>query len=293
LAENLRTWAEYRWERDGDEWSAPWGSSHVMWAATILPRIAHFLPAGRVLEIAPGRGRCTQFLAPLCERLIVVDVVRANITACRERFARVRNIDYHLGDGCTLPFVPDASLDFAFSWDSLVHVDAEVLAGYLRELARTLKPGAFAFIHHSNYASILAAGQKVKDLHGRDPSTSSTWVADACPRVGLHCRVQELLPWGGMGLLDCFSLVERPRNPWALRPEPVRMERTGFYDELWLMRGVSSLYGATLGPHVPYMTFDPRRRILGAVGGVMRRLPKVGPWLALAESIVKAQHWRW
>ena len=53
----------------------------------------------------------------------------------------------------SLPMVEDQSIDFAFSFDSLVHVESDVLMGYLAELARTLKPEGVAFLHHSNYGS--------------------------------------------------------------------------------------------------------------------------------------------
>ena len=39
-----------------------------------------------------------------------------------------------------LPMVEESSIDFVFSFDSLVHVEAETLAAYLSELARVLKP---------------------------------------------------------------------------------------------------------------------------------------------------------
>ena len=43
----------------------------------------------------------------------------------------------------------DASIDFAFSFDSLVHAEANILESYISELARVLKANAIAFIHHS------------------------------------------------------------------------------------------------------------------------------------------------
>ena len=46
--------------------------------------------------------------------------------------------------------IEDGSVDFAFSFDSLVHADAEVVTGYLRELERTLASEGVGFVHHSN-----------------------------------------------------------------------------------------------------------------------------------------------
>ena len=41
---------------------------------SILPRIARFLPAGSMLEIAPGHGRWTAYLREHCDTLAIVDL---------------------------------------------------------------------------------------------------------------------------------------------------------------------------------------------------------------------------
>ena len=139
---NKAVWGnDYAWPQQGDEWSAPWGSATTQWHCVILPRIRTFLPAKTVLEIAPGYGRWTQFLQPEAQHLIVVDLSESCIEACRSRFAEATNISYHVNDGRTLAMVAEESVDFAFSFDSLVHVDLEVLRGYLTELSRTSVAG--------------------------------------------------------------------------------------------------------------------------------------------------------
>lgn len=50
---------KYDWKDSGEEWSAPWGNSAAQWFGTILPRTSQCLPAGTILEIAPGFGRWT------------------------------------------------------------------------------------------------------------------------------------------------------------------------------------------------------------------------------------------
>ena len=57
--ENQSFWAGYDWSRAGEEWSEGWGGSHAQWYGVVLPRIARFLPASSILEIAPGHGRWT------------------------------------------------------------------------------------------------------------------------------------------------------------------------------------------------------------------------------------------
>jgi SAM-dependent methyltransferase len=151
---NLAIWSnEWDWSTQGDEWSAWWGDSRAMWYGALLPRIHSFLPAGTILEIAPGYGRWTQFLKDACEHLVIVDLTEGCIEHCRERFSASTNIEYHVNDGRSLAMVADGSIDFAFSFDSLVHVEADVMNAYLEQLASKLSPDGVGFIHHSNIGS--------------------------------------------------------------------------------------------------------------------------------------------
>jgi ubiquinone/menaquinone biosynthesis C-methylase UbiE len=122
LDENKALWDKsYDWSRAGEEWSREWGSSYMQWHGTLLPRMRAFLPAASVLEIAPGHGRWTRFLKDFCSRLSIVDLSATCIEACRRRFAGASNISYFVNDGRSLDMVPDGSVDFIFSFDSLVH----------------------------------------------------------------------------------------------------------------------------------------------------------------------------
>ena len=151
---NRNSW-DKAWGHDGDEWSQSWGSTESMWRGSIMPRIGRFLPAHSVLEIAPGRGRISEYLLPQCQQYVGVDLAAACVEACKTRFADVAHARFATTDGLTLTGVDDASVDFAFTWDSLVHADAEVLRSYLSELARVLRPGGAAFVHHSNLLAFV------------------------------------------------------------------------------------------------------------------------------------------
>ena len=60
---NRRKWdVNYHWNADGDMWSRGYGGPAMQWRLSLLPRILPFVPAGSILEIAPGFGRWTQFL---------------------------------------------------------------------------------------------------------------------------------------------------------------------------------------------------------------------------------------
>jgi len=96
--------------------------------------LQQWIPCKTLLEIAPGFGRWTQYLKDLADYLIVVDLTEKCIMACRERFAAAANISYVVNDGRSLGSVSDVSVDFIFSFDSLVHVEADVIESYLPSL---------------------------------------------------------------------------------------------------------------------------------------------------------------
>ena len=226
---NRQFWdTTYDWSSQGAEWSSNWGEVETQWQGTILPRIRRHLPVHTILEIAPGFGRWTQFLAGFCKRLIVVDLSEKCISACRERFRDSNHIEYHVNDGLSLAFVGDNSVDFVFSFDSLVHVEANVIESYLSELGRILKPGGAGFIHHSNLAEYSAFAaidvflhghrrlqafarrfRLAPESHGRARSMSALTFRDFAERAGIHCISQEKVNWGGKRLIDCFSVIQK------------------------------------------------------------------------------------
>ena len=100
ISENQFIWDySYEWPEGGNEWSQPWGSAHMQWHGSILPRISAFLPARTIVEIAPGYGRWTVFLKDLCDHLILVDISERCIEECRRRFSNCTHISYFVNDG--------------------------------------------------------------------------------------------------------------------------------------------------------------------------------------------------
>jgi SAM-dependent methyltransferase len=256
--ENAAFWADYDWAGAGEEWSEGWGGAHAQWYGVILPRIARFLPASSMLEIAPGHGRWTTYLREHCDRLAIVDLDEACIDACRQRFAGDDRITYHVNDGVSLGMIDDVSVDFAFSFDSLVHADAQVLASYLRELARTLTPDGVGFVHHSNagryrrYFELMERiprGRVRERLHALRVLDRPRWRAldmtaerfrESCAAAGLQCISQEIVNWTTRRLIDCLSTFTRPSSRWA-RPNRV-LENPGFVAEARAVKRRARLY---------------------------------------------------
>jgi len=242
IDENLDTWSKFPWSKGGDEWSEPWGSSEALWWSTLYPRIQRFLPVDSLLEIAPGFGRWTHYLRRYCHRLHGVDLTPRCIDACRERFAGDDAVSFEVNDGRTLPSVPSESVDFVFSFDSLVHAELEVLADYLGEILRVLRPTGVAFLHHSNLGAFRdASGALTLDNpHWRSPSVTAPAVRNACSDVGLTCVSQEIVNWGGGELIDCFTVAAPAGSPHAR--ETLVVENVRFDDEIRQARHVYELY---------------------------------------------------
>jgi SAM-dependent methyltransferase len=253
---NRALFETYHWPGGGDEWSGAWGGVAMQWQRTILPRVQSYLPAGTVLEIAPGFGRWTDRLKDLCRRLIVVDVSAKCIEACRRRFHDCEHVECHVNDGTSLEMVEDEAVDFAFSFDSLVHVNREVLRAYLRGLACKLSPDGVAFLHHSNLGEYarrdallkwLPLGSRLRQwlggyTHYRAPDVSAEGLAQDAEESGLACISQELVNWASRRQIDCFSVLTRRSSRWARPRRAFRNRR--FNEEILEAARLAQLHAA-------------------------------------------------
>jgi ubiquinone/menaquinone biosynthesis C-methylase UbiE len=237
IEENKSFWnGTCDWSKAGEEWSRGWGTSFMQWYGTILPRIRAFLPVQTILEIAPGFGRWTQFLKDFCSNLIVVDLSKKCIKACQERFAGCSHITYFVNDGKSLDMIPDNTIDFVFSFDSLVHVEDATVSAYISQLPRKLRQNGVAFIHHSNlggyskYIKIQLIISRTPKLRGilirlgilddvtqqwRAPSMTAKKMQLYADENGLQCIGQELITWNTKHvLIDCMSTIVKKESIW-------------------------------------------------------------------------------
>jgi ubiquinone/menaquinone biosynthesis C-methylase UbiE len=238
---NAKEWDEktYSWPEDGDEWSEAFGNTEAMWWFALRPRLHRYVPAGTILEIAPGHGRWTEYLRDLCKSLVIVDLSANCIAACKKRFANASNITYVVNNGRSLDIVQDNSIDLVFSFDSLVHCEKDVIAAYLKEIARTLKPDGVGFIHHSN----IGAYSRFLDIYNaipqrfhmkgafsrlisinvsalRAPSMSAATFRELCEDANLECISQEPINWDhGRCMIDAISVFTPRASKWSRRCE--------------------------------------------------------------------------
>jgi SAM-dependent methyltransferase len=205
--QNRRRWNEWNWSSRGEEWteSDEWKSGLV--EEVMLPNIP---PGGTVLEIGPGAGRWSVVLAPRSEQLIVVDVAEKALEAVRARLAEADNLRCLISDGASLSGVEDDSVDAVWSFDVFVHIAPRDQAAYLTEIARVLRPGGVAAIHHADGRNRGAAPSRAG---WRAPMTTRLFAALA-RRRGLEVR-QQVRDWSagrhGLGAYhDAITVLNAP-----------------------------------------------------------------------------------
>lgn len=219
---NRKTWGEeHGWAEEGDEWAGmakACGQPYDAWKqalieALLLPYVGADSDA---IEIAPGHGRWSAALIDACRSVSLVDLNPECIETCRQRFGERHHVDYCVNDGRTLPG-DNRSVDFVWSFDSFVHMDLDVISGYLDEIARVLRPGGIAVLHHANKRDVarslrtttsrlgepgLAVQRLVEQGRIRDTGNrsdvSARLVADAAGAAGLHVLLQ-VDRWGSCG----------------------------------------------------------------------------------------------
>lgn len=258
LQTNKQLWdGAYDWSQSGDEWSSSWGGPSVQWHGSIFPRIHRFLPGATILEIACGFGRWTHYLKDHCERLIAIDLSEQCIEGCRKRLAGYDHISYFVNDGKSLDMVEDGSVDFVFSYDSLVHADEAAIRAYLAQFPRILKTDGVAFIHHSNLGEyefyrtlakiprlpgILHRLGLMEYLHFRDHSVSARKVERFAEESGLQCISQEINTWlTRRTMIDCLSTIVKKGSRHARENQVMR--NAAFSREADYLVKLSRLYG--------------------------------------------------
>ena len=181
-----------------------------------------------VLDLGCGHGRNTEHLRRHAGEIHLVDVNQSCIEVCRSRFGDAKDgcsFHYHLTDGNHLRMIADSSITFGYSWDSMVHFDKLVVRDYLLEFARVLKPGARAFLHHSNYGAANPNSSWVSN-HGNRSDLSAGIFRQYVEETGMTIFFQRLSGkkdgWG-MDELDCLSVVEKP----SARGRATARERDG------------------------------------------------------------------
>lgn len=138
-------WDEYsrRWDAEfgaayrnlGDEWANDNTSDRKRDALFFTAYAERWINLdSEVLEVGLPGGRWTVRLAPKVKRLTVLDVSEEmlNRTRARVESLGLSNIDYVVGNGADFEPIPDASIDFFFSWVVLFTPTCRPQCSYMR-----------------------------------------------------------------------------------------------------------------------------------------------------------------
>jgi ubiquinone/menaquinone biosynthesis C-methylase UbiE len=203
-ARNREVWSQYDWQARGEEWSASAEWKAALVAEVLEPNVPE---GGTTLEIGPGAGRWSEVLRDRAAKLIVVDVADRALELTRQRLGDEGDVEYVCSTGSTLPGVPDGSVDAVWSFDVFVHIAPTDVDGYLAEIARVLRSGGAAVIHHSGEGG----------AHGWRSPMSAALFASLARERGLEVESQ-FSSWGGGrfavpvegGGRDVITVLSRP-----------------------------------------------------------------------------------
>jgi hypothetical protein len=161
-------------------------------------------------------------------------------------------MEYHVNDGRSLTMIADASIDFAFSFDSLVHAEVDVIESYISQLSDKLTADGIAFLHHSNFAALLEQtdagsqdGGEMDNRHWRSETVSAEIVSAIADRSNMTVVSQERVNWGCKALSDCITVLAPTGSRWERVPRIA--DNPGFMAEALLIAKWAPLYTRTDG----------------------------------------------
>jgi len=193
ISRNYIAWQNWDWSEKGEEWTPS-----LQWKQSLIDEVLlRYIERGKtVLEIGPGAGRWTAPLQKTAKHLIVVDLSDKCIELCRMRFADCDNIEFFVNNGNNLSFLTDESIDFVWSFDVFVHINAWDTEKYLGEFARILRKEGLAVIHHPKGGQITES----EDNGWRSNTTSELF----CGMIEKHglTLVSQFDSWGDHNQFD-------------------------------------------------------------------------------------------
>ncbi|MCB0334081.1 MAG: methyltransferase domain-containing protein, partial [Bdellovibrionales bacterium] len=146
LAEMMRDEWNRRVDHDYRFWmSDGYSSDEVMWQAGerdfgIITKGLADTKEKTILELGCGVGRLLHAAIPVYHKVIGVDVSTSALHKADELLGKHDNLQLIAGNGIDLSEIPSSSIDVLFSFAAITSVPTEVIAGYLREMHRVMKP---------------------------------------------------------------------------------------------------------------------------------------------------------
>lgn len=198
----------------GDQWGTieSYPPLQTVRDAWLLPFVG---PDKTVLEVGTGGGRWTQFLLG-AGQVYSVDVNPAMLEYAARRFSPPGNLHLIHTDGASVPSVPEASVDFVFSFGTLVHIDPPQISADLdafRPLPRPLpRPGADLVLQYADKTKPTAA-QNIHFAH-TDALMMETLLWEQGYRVIRH--ETDLIHHSNLVHFRAMATADRSAELWPL-----------------------------------------------------------------------------
>lgn len=129
----------------------------------------NFDPRGKVaLEIGCGIGRLARWAAARFGEVIGIDVSEEMIKMAQQYgWPRTRFVN---GNGRDLAGIPDASIDFVYSYIVFQHIpDPSAILGYIREIGRVLRRAGMYCIHLNGLPHVRIGGVLLEGYISHSP----------------------------------------------------------------------------------------------------------------------------
>ena len=137
--------------------------------------------------------------------------------------------------------VPEESIDFVFSYDSLVHVELDVMGEYIWQICRKLTPTGAAFLHHSNAMGDSVDAQEARE-GARGASVSSSLIKQLIEDCSGKVLIQEEMNWIRKTRTDCMTTFVGAASPTSFAYQLIRND--DFLLEASLVRANQSPYAS-------------------------------------------------
>ncbi|ARN81095.1 class I SAM-dependent methyltransferase [Methylocystis bryophila] len=179
------------------------------WSSIILPILSTYpIDLSETIDFACGRGRNARKLKEVgAGNITLVDVNAENIAYCDQNLVPLGGYAVFLNNGYDLHPLPSEAYTFVYSFDAMVHFDLEIVLSYIAEFARVLRPGGFAFVHHSNFTG-NPGGSFQQNPHWRN-FMSAPIFKHVAVHDGFDVLRQETFAWGGAADIDCITVMKR------------------------------------------------------------------------------------
>ncbi|MGH6811779.1 MAG: class I SAM-dependent methyltransferase [Methylocella sp.] len=184
-------------------------ASHMdaQWETLISPILAQYpIDYSKTIDFAAGYGRNTRKLLEAgAGHVTMVDVNPECVAQLELHFPRERTTAV-LNDGAGLSNLDTSAFTFLYTFDAMVHFDLEIILSYVPEFSRVLNPGAYAFVHHSNYTA-NPGGDFRLNPHWRNFMSAGIF-KHVASRSGFDVVQQKILSWGEPDN-DCITMLRR------------------------------------------------------------------------------------